>query len=220
MKTIQSSLHHRVIPPRNSALEKHPTIIMLHGRGADEEDLPGLADYLDDRMLVISPRAPYPFSFGGGYMWYEFNGVGSPDPTMFRTSHDKLQTFVSDCLAQYPIDPKRLYLLGFSMGTVMSHALALTQPELFRGVIANSGYVAEGTMLTYHWDKLGHMDVFVAHGTQDPVIPIQFGRRTHELYAGSLARLTYNEYPIGHQISQEELDDMARWLSQSLTQTP
>lgn len=219
MKTIQSSLYHRVIPPRNSAAEQHPTIIMLHGRGADEEDLPGLADYLDDRMLVISPRAPYPFSFGGGYMWYEFNGVGSPDPTMFRTSHDKLQAFVTDCLAQYPIDPKRLYLLGFSMGTVMSHALALTQPELFRGIVANSGYVAEGTMLTYHWDKLADLDVFIAHGTQDPVIPIQFGRRTRELYASSSARVTYNEYAIGHQISQEELDALARWLSQSLDHT-
>lgn len=220
MKPIHTSLHHRVISPRNPAREKHPTIIMLHGRGADEEDLPGLADYLDDRMLVISARAPYPFSFGGGYMWYEFAGVGSPDPTMFRTSHDKLQTFVRDCLGHYPIDPTRLYLLGFSMGTVMSHALALTQPELFRGIIANSGYVAEGTILTYQWDKLGHLDVLVTHGTEDPVIPIQFGARTRELYEASAARLTYNEYPIGHQISQEELDDMAGWLSLSLHHTP
>lgn len=216
MKPIASSLFHRVLPPKQSGSQAHPVLILLHGRGADEEDLLGLSEHLDNRLMILSVRAPYPFSYGGGYMWYEFDGVGSPEPAMFRSSYGKLITFVEDALRGYPIDPANVFLLGFSMGTVMSHALALSRPELFRGILANSGYVPEGTFLTLLWNNLSRLDAFLAHGTLDPVIPIQFGRRTKELYDASNARLTYNEYPIGHQISQESLDDMAHWLTHCL----
>ena len=67
MKTIPSSLVHRVLEPENSAASVHPTLIMLHGRGADEEDLLGLSTYLDQRFLYISARAPFGFQYGGGY---------------------------------------------------------------------------------------------------------------------------------------------------------
>lgn len=192
---------------------------MLHGRGADEEDLLGLSEYLDNRLMFLSVRAPYPFSFGGGYMWYEFDRVGSPDPGMFRASYDKLVAFVEDALNNYPVDPANLFLLGFSMGTVMSHALTLSRPELFRGILANSGYVPEGTFLEWKWKNLEHLHVLVTHGIQDPVIPIELGRRSRDLYQQSPARLTYNEYPMGHQISQESLYDMAHWLAQLLDHT-
>lgn len=189
---------------------------MLHGRGADEEDLLGLSEYLDNRLMFLSVRAPYPFSYGGGYMWYEFDRVGSPDPAMFRTSYNKLVTFIEDALKNYPIDPDNLFLLGFSMGTVMSHALALSKPEIFHGVIANSGYVPEGTFLESGWNRLSDLHVLIAHGIQDPVIPIDLGRRARDLYTQSPAHLTYNEYPMGHQISQESLYDMAHWLGRLL----
>ncbi len=216
MKPIQAPLFHRVLPPRTPGGATHPTLILLHGRGADEEDLLGLSAYLDDRLLILSVRAPYPFTHGGGYMWYEFDGVGSPDPVMFMSSYDKLSGFIDTALAGYPVDRQNLFLLGFSMGTVMSHALALTKPALFTGIVANSGYVPEGTPLTFQWNELQNLGVFIAHGTHDPVIPIQFGRRSNDLYASSNARLSYKEYPMGHQISQESLNDVALWLTRYL----
>jgi len=220
MKPIASSLFHRVLEPRSPAGDCHPGLILLHGRGADEEDLAGLVDEFDGRFLILSPRAPYSFSFGGGFTWYEFDAVGTPDPVMFGTSYDKLFRFLRDAVAGYPIDPTRLYLFGFSMGTVMSHAIALTEPAMVRGIIANSGYVPERTPLQFRWDALGHMDVLITHGTMDPVLPIQMGRRSQELYRVSAARLTYREYPMGHQISRESLDDIAVWLRTSLDSLP
>jgi phospholipase/carboxylesterase len=216
IKPIESSLFHVAAAPRKSTASVHPTLILLHGRGADEQDLLGLASYLDERFLVLSVRAPYPFEYGGGFTWYDIDEIGTPEPARFNSSYDKLFAFVNDAITHYPIDKKQLYLLGFSMGTVMAYALALTQPSLFRGIVANSGYIAEGTRLVYQWNQLSNTEFFVTHGTQDPVIPVQVARKTKQLLETAHARFDYKEYPMGHQISEASLQDISLWLVQRL----
>jgi phospholipase/carboxylesterase len=212
MSGIPTTLEHRVLLPEGGETAKHPTVIMLHGRGADEEDLIGLAKYYDPRLLILSVRAPYPFADGGGYTWYDVGAVGTPDPVMFRLSYDRLSHFVDDALHAYPVDPSCVILLGFSMGTVMAFALSLTRPELFRGVIANSGYVPEGTHLSFRWRELGNLAYFIAHGREDPVIPIDFARRAKRLFEDSTAQVEYREYDMVHEISEESLRDSAAFL--------
>lgn len=216
MKQIETSLIHRVLVPEHSSASRHPTLILLHGRGADEEDLLGLSEHLDPRLLIVSARAPYAFPNGGGYTWYDVGALGQPEPAMFKTSYDALLTFVTDVHANYPVEQERVFLLGFSMGTVMSFALSLTKPVLFRGVIANSGYVPENTHLTLKWNSLSGIDFFIAHGMYDPVIPVGFARRGKELFERAHASLTYREYPMAHQISEESLGDLSAWLSQRI----
>lgn len=213
MKSIDSTLFHRVLMPEQSSASRHPTLVMLHGRGADEEDLLGLSSYLDNRLLIVSARAPFAFPYGGGFTWYDMKEVGTPDAAMFKESYEKLSVFVDDILGAYSGDPSQVFLLGFSMGTVMSYALSLTLPEKFSGVVANSGHVPEGTYLSFRWDALSATDFFVAHGLHDPVIPVQFGRRAKELLETAGAPLTYREYPMGHQINEASLSDMASWLT-------
>ena len=220
MSKIPTTLEHRVLLPEGAQASTHPTVIMLHGRGADEEDLIGLARYYDPRLLVLSVRAPYPFEHGGGFTWYEVGAVGTPDPAMFRLSYDRLSTFVDDALNAYPVDRSRVYLLGFSMGTVMAFALSLTRPELFRGVIANSGYVPEGTHLSLRWRDLGNLACFIGHGREDPVIPIEFARRAKRLFEESNARLEYREYSMAHEIGEESLRDSAAFLGELLGKKP
>ena len=214
MSGTPTILEHRVLLPGERSAKKHPALIMLHGRGADEEDLIGLAEHFDRRLLILSVRAPFPFPYGGGFTWYDVGSVGTPDPQMFRESYEKLSQFVDEALDSYPVDRSRVYLLGFSMGTVMSYALSLTRPELFRGVIANSGYVPEGTQLVLRWRDLGNLPYFIAHGTEDPVIPVDFARRARRLFGESNATVTYREYPMGHQISQESLRDSSAFLGE------
>lgn len=220
MKTIASSLVHLVIEPRRKGAGPYPGLVLLHGRGADEHDLAGIAEELDERLLMLSVRAPHPFGYGGGFTWYDFDEAGTPDPPMFRSACDALLRFVREAAAGYPIDPAWLYLLGFSMGAAMGHALALTQPTLIRGLAACSGYVPEGTALTYRWKELGNLDVLIAHGTHDPILPVTMGRRARDLYAASPARLTYREYPAGHQIAPETTADIAEWFGESLGGIP
>jgi phospholipase/carboxylesterase len=213
--SITTSLHHVLIPPRSGGSGPHPTLLMLHGRGADENDLLGLADSLDPRLLIISAQAPFRFPYGG-HTWYDILEVGTPEPRQFTESYNRLTQFLSDIKRSYPIDEKRLFLLGFSMGTVMSYALALTKPDDIAGVVAHSGYIPEGTHLTFAWDKIGNTGFFVAHGTMDPVIPVAFARRAREVLTEAKAELTYREYPIAHHVSERSLADLAAWLEHRL----
>lgn len=188
---------------------------MLHGLGADEHDLAGLAQTLDPRVLTISVRAPFALEWGG-YMWYDFGTMGVPNPVQFRESCDRLFRFVENALVAYPINPEQLYLLGFSMGTVMSLALSLSRPDLFRGVIANSGYLAEGTHLNYRWNEIMGKPFYVAHGVFDQVIPVQASRIIRAKLEAAGARVEYHEFPMAHEIAEPSLDAMARWLTSQI----
>ena len=215
LEPIKTSLIHKVLPSSTPQEEQQPALIMLHGRGTNEDDLLGLAEYLDPRFLIVGARAPFPFEFGG-FAWYQISDIGTPDAGQFEESYDRLSKFVQDVKAGYPVDPGRIFLLGFSMGSIMSLALSLSKPGLFNGVVAHSGYVPENASLKFRWDELAGLGVFVAHGIDDPVIPIEFGRRTRDLLTKSPADLTYREYPIGHTISEESLADFSSWLRKRL----
>lgn len=209
------SLHHILLEPEAPAGEKHPTVIMLHGLGADEHDLAGLAQYLDSRLLTISVRAPFPLEWGG-YKWYDFLDAGKPDPAHFKESCDRLAQFIDEALNAYPVDPSQLYLLGFSMGTVMALAMALSNPKKIRGVMANSGYLAEHTHLAYNWAGLNGIAFFVAHGLFDQVIPVQASRMIKARLEERGAQIEYHEYPMAHEISEESLNAMAHWLTRMI----
>ena len=219
MNAISSPLFHRVLKPRRPTGQPSPTMIFLHGRGADEEDLPGLAGYLDERLLCISVRAPFPFSQGGGYTWYDSGEKGEPEPLMFRSSCGKLSQFMDEVLLQYPADPANIFLLGFSMGTVMSYSIALTRPEIVRGVAANSGYIPENTHLVFQWKRLGTVSFCISHGTYDQVIPVEYGRRSRDLLEQNNATVRYREYPMAHEISEASISEIASWLDSRLAQT-
>lgn len=206
------SLFHRVLPPEKSNASSHPTVFLLHGLGADENDLLGLSQALDSRCRFISVRAPFALDYGG-YTWYDFLEAGRPEPTMFKESCDKLSQFIHDASIHYSINPHELYLLGFSMGTVMSLAMALSQPKQLRGVLANSGYLAEQTHLEYRWSEVKNLDVFIAHGTFDPLIPVQASRIIRDKMEAAKAKVEYHEFNMAHEISDESLNAMARWLT-------
>lgn len=191
-----------------------PGLLLLHGRGADEADLMGLEGALDPRLTIVSARAP--FRLGPGYAWYGMEQIGAPDRNTLHTSLEELWTFVGGLLPAYGIDPQRLYLLGFSQGAVMSAALALTVPDQVRGVIMHSGYVPVDSELPLKADSIREKPFFVAHGKYDEVIPVNYGRASQEYLAKHGARLIYQEYPIGHSISEESLYDLSEWLTQEI----
>ena len=214
---IPSTLVHKIRQPGGATAGVHPVLILLHGRGTNEDDLLELADYLDPRFFVVSVRAPFSFEQGpGGYTWYDVQDVGIPHPKQFEESYNRLARFVLDVNQNYPVDPQRVFLLGFSMGSIMSLALSLTKPELIRGVVAHSGYIPENTSLQFAWDRLQNLSLFIAHGVNDSVIPVHFGRRAQSLLSKTQADLTYKEYPIPHSMSEQSVSDLAEWLREKL----
>jgi phospholipase/carboxylesterase len=216
MNPIQTTLKHRILPPRAKSHSKAPAVIFLHGRGADENDLIGLSEYLDERLFLMSVRAPFAFSTTGGYHWFDIVDIGKAEPEMFNESYAKLTKFIEDAKKGYPIDPAKIFLFGFSMGTMMAYTVALTQPDSVKGIIANSGLIPESTGLKYEWEKIKSKPFFVGHGIHDSIVPVAFGKRAHELLADAGADVTYREYEMDHQIEEEGLGDIIKWMAKYL----
>ena len=150
-------------------------LVLHHGRGADEQDLLGLAELLDreQRLHVVSPRAPLQLPGSPGYHWYLVPRVGYPDPASFDAARHGLAALHDELWARTGIPPERTVLGGFSMGAVMSYATGLAgERPAPAGILAFSGFVP----VVDGWeaspgDRLG-LRVFIAHGSADPVIDV------------------------------------------------
>ncbi|MCX6136370.1 MAG: alpha/beta fold hydrolase [Ignavibacteriales bacterium] len=202
-------------PPKKTTGTKNPLLIVLHGRGTDEHDLMGLVPILDERCSVVSIRAPYAFEYGG-YTWFRLAESMEPDQATLVDSYRQLVATVESFIARKDVDPGKVFLLGFSMGTMMSFLLALTKPELFAGVAAQSGFAMELSYFPFQWNALEHCPFIITHGVHDPVIPIVLARRTKALFEQSNAEVVYREYPMEHQISDESLNDVSGWLTKQI----
>jgi len=210
-----SDLIHRAIAARVGE-PPHPLLLLLHGRGADEADLLGLAPHLDPRFFVVSARAPYQFEGGGGFAWYESLAPGRPDATTFRASLARLSAFVRELAVNYPIDPAAIYPLGFSQGSMMANALTLTAPDLVAGAVLLSGFQPAIDGLVVQREALRGKPVFAAHGTFDGVLPAAMGRSVERTLRELGLDLTYREYAMDHQIIGPELADFDSWLKARL----
>jgi len=208
---VEGALTHRVVQPRQACADAPPTLLLLHGRGSDEVDLLGLASELDPRLFVVSARAP--FELGFGYHWYELVEVGRPEPRTFAEGFRRLDQFTRDLAELYGTDPQQLYLLGFSQGAMMAGTLTLRAPERVAGTIMLSGYLPLSAGMEYDESGLAGRPFFVAHGAQDPVIPVEFGREAAEYLRKVDADLEYREYSMAHQVEYDELRDVSQWLT-------
>lgn len=212
------SLVHLVSQPKVEA-STPPLLLLLHGVGSNEHDLFGLVPYLDKRFLIISARAPNTLG-PGSYAWFEvdFTSQGPViNPAQAEASRQTLIAFLDEAIKAYGADPKQVYLMGFSQGAIMSASVALTRPELVAGVVLMSGRVLpEIQPLIASNEELTGLPFLVVHGTADMVLPISYGRASRQLLSTLPVKLTYHEYRMGHEVSQESLADVTAWLSARL----
>jgi phospholipase/carboxylesterase len=199
----------------------HPTILTLHGRGASAFDLLSLAPYLcGGRFRIICPQGPLETPIGPeatGYAWYPMSMGGPPDIESILVSRQRLQQFLDECLAQYPIDANKLAILGFSQGGVMAYSLALANADRFAALVALSSWLPPE--LVPHL-SLGHsaqaLPTLVQHGTQDSMIEVERARKSVETLRQARIPLTYREYDMGHEIRPRSLSDLSAWLDEKL----
>jgi phospholipase/carboxylesterase len=121
--------------------------------------------------------------------------------------------FIDEVTQSYGVDPRRLYLMGFSQGAMMSFSVGLRWPDKVAGIVAMSGRLPEQVLAEISQpETLRGMPVFVAHGVYDPVIPVQYGRECRAALEKLPVTLTYREYAMAHEVSPESLSDIAAWL--------
>jgi phospholipase/carboxylesterase len=198
-----------------------PTIIALHGWGASAHDLLGLAPLiLGGQALVICPQGPVMFGIemeGGGampgYGWFPMSGGAELDPEAFATAGVVLRGFIEAACQLYPVDPRKTVLMGFSQGGVMAYDLALRDPGRYAGLVALSSWLPES--LAKEIPKLPEHEnfpIFVSHGTEDPMIPVERARESRDALLPFGVSLTLREYEMGHEIRPEALKDLLEWL--------
>src|SRR5678816_4151235 len=122
-----------------------PTLLTIHGRGANAFDLLGLAPHLcGGRFMVICPQAPLETPIGPesvGYAWYPMSMGGPPDVDAILASRQRLEVLVDECAQSYPIDPQKFAILGFSQGGVIAYSLALAKPNRFTALAVLSSWL-------------------------------------------------------------------------------
>jgi phospholipase/carboxylesterase len=198
-----------------------PTVLTLHGRGANAFDLLGLAPYLcAGKFLMICPQGPLETPIGPeavGYAWYPMSHGGVPDVEAMLSQQKKLQGFLDECLKSYPIDPKKLVVLGFSQGGVMAYSLALAHPERFAALAVLSSWLPKELLPRLNvTDAVQSLPTLVQHGTQDPMIEIARARSSVETLRQLRVPLTFREYPMGHEIGAKSLAELSTWLEEKV----
>jgi phospholipase/carboxylesterase len=201
-----------------------PTILTLHGRGANAMDLLGLAPHLcGGNLLMICPQGPLETAIGPGmtgYAWYPMSMGGPPDVDAMLSSRRELEAFIDGCLASYPIDRKRFALLGFSQGGVMAYSLALTQPERFAALAVLSSWLPKELEARLQVSQaVQALPTLIQHGTQDPMIEVDRARDSVERLSQYKLSVTFREYDMGHEITPRSLGDLSAWLEDEFLKT-
>lgn len=179
----------------------------------------GLAPYLDERFFIVSARAPNTLA-PGMYAWFHVEldpyhpAINAEEAEASRLT---VLRFIDEVIAVYAVDSKRVYLMGFSQGAIMSLSVALTRPDSVAGVVAMSGRILPEILPRMApTEAMAGLPIFVAHGLDDPVLPIHHGRASRDLLAALPLALTYKEYPMGHTVTEESLRDVSAWLTERL----
>ncbi|WP_353083220.1 alpha/beta fold hydrolase [Flavobacterium sp.] len=211
------TLHHLVRAPK-IILDKNPLLLLLHGYGSNEEDLFSFASELPEEYYVISARAPFDMGFGS-YAWYAINFDADEnkfsDIPQAQQSRDLIASFIDELIANYPIDSSNVTLIGFSQGTILSYAIALSYPEKIQRVVAMSGYLnTEMIKPNFENNNFSNLKIFASHGTVDQVVPVDWARKAAPALTQLGIEIVYKEYPVGHGVAPQNFYDFKNWLQQ------
>jgi phospholipase/carboxylesterase len=208
-------LKYKVLQPE-PGVAKPGLILLLHGVGSNEEDLFRFSQSFPKGFVVVSARAPYTLA-AGKYAWFELTyAAGKPviNPEQAEKSRLVINIFINQLIDRYMIDPKKVFLGGFSQGGIMSYSVGLTFPQKFAGIfVLSSRLLPEVKPLVKSMEELQNLEIFIAHGKNDPVLPIQYAADALAYLQPITSSITYHEYDMAHTIGEQELVDLVDWLS-------
>ncbi|HMZ06472.1 MAG TPA: hypothetical protein PLN43_07720 [Anaerolineales bacterium] len=194
---------------------RYPAIFALHGHGSNERDLIGLAPHLQQNLLWVSGRGPVDFG-PGAYDWYPVTQFGRPDPVLLETALARIDRFLSELLEAYPIDPQKLFLMGFSQGSMISMSFLLTRPHRIAGVIAQSGYIPLQSGLQVDKAGVKGKPVVMTHGHEDSSMPLEWSHQSRDFLQRYDVNVEYHNFHMNHTITAESLAAVRAWLDRQL----
>ena len=210
-----------------SAPNPTATVIWLHGLGADGNDFASLVPELVRQgcpaVRFVFPHAPsIPVTINGGYVmpaWYDIMGANLSD----RQDHRGIQKseWAVQALIRHEVERgiphDRMVLAGFSQGCAMALHTGLRLPQRLAGIVALSGYLPLADRFPSERHAANaHTPVFMAHGTEDPVVILRRGEESRDALARLGHPVQWHTYPMPHSVHPREVADIAAFLRQVL----
>lgn len=204
------------------------TVIWLHGLGADGHDfepiVPHLGLHNTQHIRFIFPHAPYiAVTINGGYVmraWYDVFDVDltrRADEAGIRGSERILKDYIQSEVEK-GISTDRIVVAGFSQGGAVALHTGLRYSKSLAGILALSTYLPLHQSLPGEAEAVNQSTpIFLAHGQQDPVIPIQAGERARELLTTLGYAVEWHSYVMPHAVCPEEIEHVADWLTRALS---
>lgn len=212
----EEPLVQRVRPPAGGRAGADAALVLMHGRGTDANDLFPFLDFLDpqQRLLGVTVQAPIPGP-DGGWIWYQHGRVGFPEPTTFTASVERLGATLDDLSRTAGLDASRIVLGGFSQGAVMAYSLGLGAGRpVPAGILALSGFMPTVAGFEFDLAPRRGLPVAIAHGSLDPIIPVNLGRAARDRLSEAGLAVEYHESAMGHTIDPRALPELQRWVAQ------
>ena len=210
-----------------SAPQPTAAVIWLHGLGADGHDFASLVPELDlsgcPPIRFVFPHAPsMPVTVNGGYVmpaWYDILGpnlISQQDAAGIQASERAIVALIAHEVA-LGIPAERIVLAGFSQGCAMALHTGLRLPQRLAGIMALSGYLPLADRITAERHPANaQTPIFMAHGTQDPVVVIARGEASRDALAALGQPVAWHSYPMPHSLHPQEIADISAFLAQVL----
>ncbi|RZP05370.1 MAG: alpha/beta fold hydrolase [Flavobacteriales bacterium] len=192
-----------------------PLLLMVHGYGSNEQDLFSFSRAIPEKFTIVSIRGDIEIQYNG-FAWYnitiDFNGKKSYDINKAIESRDNIIKVIEICKKIYNIDPNNVNLMGFSQGSMLVNAVALTYPEQIRNVISLSGAFDKNIINISKISSFEGLSFYISHGLNDEILPFNLSKQSIEILSENNIDHVFEEYPIGHGVSPENFKSMLSWL--------
>lgn len=234
---VAPSVEATFIPQRYEPNYPYPLLVLLHGRGGDEQQLVRMLPTMSWRNYVglglRGPEVVHRRGVPAGYDWGtpfhrprrgRILSSSSPSPDTFRQvmDHgaaddiDRLEDHVFHAVRQtrraLHIHSERIFLVGCGEGAALAYRLGLTYPERFAGVVAINGWLPTGFRPLARWDACRGLRVLVVHGMWNSRMPAHDARREVMMLRAGGLRIAYQTYPTAHRLTTPMLSDVDTWL--------
>jgi len=188
----------------------HTLMLLLHGWTGDENAMWVFANRLPKNALLVAPRGLYPTTLGG-YGWQPTLGRTWPELEDFRPAMEALWDLLIP--KNFPTaDGRPIRLAGFSQGAALSYSLALAYPQRVEALAGLSGFAPEGVEQLVKEQPLAGKSCFMAHGTQDELVPVARARQARQTLLEAGAKVTYCEDDVGHKLSASCFRGMGKFF--------
>ena len=205
------------------------SVIWLHGLGADGNDFVPILNLLNipeyRTIRFIFPNAPQrPVTLNGGMTmpaWFDIYSLeenAQQDEEGIFAAMREIEVLIENEMKR-GIPLERIFIAGFSQGGAVALHLLLHGSHQIAGVIALSTYLPLHTLLDKaNTARVTQIPIFLAHGVSDEVLPFHYAQISHDRLLERGASIDFYDYPMGHQVNNQELNDLCLWLEKQLTE--